>query len=349
MAAPYVPVHWNRHKLFYDIVIGVGIALYIATFIAISGAGGRPSANTSPAILIISALGACAFFMLHVILAIGPLARLSPIFLPLLYNRRHLGVSFFLVALSHASYATIFYHAYGVLNPLVSLFVSNPRYDSIGAFPFESLGAFALAIFFLMAVTSHDFWLNNLSPVVWKSMHMLIYPAYGLVVAHVLLGAASGHGGSATYVWTTTAGFAFIATLHLSAAIVQYFRDKAGERLIAVGWLDAGPAREIPENCARVVSTPGGEGIAVFRYDGKVSAVSNQCPHQMGPLGEGRVIDGCITCPWHGRQFDPATGRSPSPFVEKIATYSLRLASGRVFVNPEPNAPGVPAEPAKIG
>jgi len=349
MAATYTPVHWNRHKKTYDLLIGCSIALYIAIFIVVATATGSASANTSPEILIISALGACAFFMLHVILAIGPLARLSPAFLPLLYNRRHLGVSFFLVALAHASYATIWYHAYGVLNPLVSLFVSNPRYDAIGAFPFEALGAFALLIFFVMAATSHDFWLNNLSAVVWKSIHMLIYPAYALVVLHVLLGAASGHGGSVLYVWATAAGFAAIASLHVVAGAVQYLRDKGQERMIAVGWLDAGPVLDIPEKCARIVAAPGGEGIAIFRYDGKVSAVSNRCAHQMGPLGEGRVIDGCITCPWHGWQYDPATGRSPPPFVEKVATYEVRLASGRVFVNPKANAIGVRSEPAKIG
>jgi len=162
-------------------------------------------------------LGACAFFMLHVILAIGPLARLSPAFLPLLYNRRHLGVSFFLVALAHASYATIWYHAYGVLNPLVSLFVSNPRYDAIGAFPFEALGAFALLIFFVMAATSHDFWLNNLSAVVWKSIHMLIYPAYALVVLAIPLIGTGDFLGTGRYVMVAfpvmAAGGHLLATL----------------------------------------------------------------------------------------------------------------------------------------
>jgi sulfoxide reductase heme-binding subunit YedZ len=251
MAATYTPVHWNRHKRIYDLAIWVGVGLYIGVFIAVATATGSASADTSPEILAISAMGACAFFMVHVILAIGPLARLSPIFLPLLYNRRHLGVSFFLIALSHATLATIWYHGYGVLNPLVSLFVSNPRYDAIGAFPFESLGAFALLIFFVMAATSHDFWLNNLSAVVWKTVHMLIYPAYALVVLHVLLGAASGHGGSALYVWFTAAGFALIVGLHVTAGVVQYLRDKGQERIIAVGWIDAGTAIDIPTN-ARV-------------------------------------------------------------------------------------------------
>ena len=348
MAATYKAVHWNRHKIVYDVVIWLGIAIYIAVFFAVATATGVASANTNPEILAISALGACAFFMLHVILAIGPLARLSPIFLPLLYNRRHLGVSFFLVALSHGTFATIWYHGYGVLNPIVSLFVSNPRYDAIGAFPFESLGVFALVIFFVMAVTSHDFWLNNLSAAVWKTLHMLIYVAYALIVLHVLLGAASGHGGSPIYVWFTAAGFALIVSLHAAAGIIQYVRDKRQERMLAVGWIDAGTVSDIPENCARIVSAPGAEGIAVFKYAGKISAVSNRCAHQMGPLGEGCIVDGLVTCPWHGWQYDPATGRSPPPFVERVATYNVRLANGRVFVNPKPNPLGKAAEPAKV-
>lgn len=348
MAATYKSVHWNRHKVIYDLVIWAGIAAYVAIFLVVAAATGSPAANSSPEILAISALGACAFFMLHVILAIGPLARLSPVFLPLLYNRRHLGVSFFLIALGHATLGTIWYHGYGVINPIVSLFVSNPRYDAIDAFPFESLGAVALVIFFVMAATSHDFWLNNLSAVLWKTVHMLIYPAYALVVLHVLLGAASGHGGDPIYVWFTAGGFVLITGLHLAAGVKQYLRDKDQERMIAVGWIDAGTAIDIPEKCARIVSAPGGEGIAVFRYDGKVSAVSNRCAHQMGPLGEGCIVDGLVTCPWHGWQYDPRTGRSPPPFVERVATYNIRLANGRVFVNPKPNPLGTPAEPVEI-
>jgi len=49
--------------------------------------------------------------------------------------------------------------------------VSNQRYDSLADFPFQPLGFFALLILFLMAATSHDFWLHNLSAAVWKRSH----------------------------------------------------------------------------------------------------------------------------------------------------------------------------------
>jgi sulfoxide reductase heme-binding subunit YedZ len=348
MAVTYKPVLWNRHKRVYDVVIGVGIALYLAIFIAV-GMATADSANTSIEILAISALGACAFLMLHVVLAIGPLARLSATFLPLLYNRRHLGVSLFVVAAAHATFATVWYHGFGVLNPLVSLFVSNPRYDAIGSFPFESLGAVALVILFLMAATSHDFWLNNLSSTVWKTLHMLVYVAYGAVVLHVLLGAASGHGGSPPYVWAVVVGFVIIAGLHLGAAIAQGGRDRAQRSAPKNDWIDAGPADAIPHRRARIVIAPSGAQIAIFRYDGKVSAVSNVCAHQMGPLGEGCIVDGLVTCPWHGWQYDPATGRSPPPYTERVETFNVRVENGRILVDPKPNAKGAPATPAAIG
>lgn len=348
MAATYKPVLWNRHKRIYDAVLVAGIALYVAVFVAV-GFATAGTANTSMEILTISALGACAYFMIHVVLAIGPLARLSPKFLPLLYNRRHLGVALFVVAAAHATYATIWYHGFGVINPIVSLFVSNPRYDAIGAFPFESLGAFALVVLFFMAITSHDFWLNNLSPAVWKTLHMLIYPAYGAMVLHVLLGAASGHGGSPLYAWATAAGFVFIAGLHIVAAFVQGARDRKATTADPGEWIDACAVADIPEKRARRVTTPKGDQIAIFRYDGKVSAISNVCAHQMGPLAEGCIIDGLVTCPWHGWQYDPTTGRSPAPYTEKVETFAVRVKDGRVFVNAKPNPKGAAVTPAVIG
>ncbi|MEL7090079.1 MAG: Rieske 2Fe-2S domain-containing protein, partial [Planctomycetota bacterium] len=90
------------------------------------------------------------------------------------------------------------------------------------------------------------------------------------------------------------------------------------------------------------------ERIAVLRYDGRVSAVSNVCAHQHGPLGEGKVVDGCLTCPWHGYQYHPHNGQSPPPYTEKIPTYQVKIEGTRILVNPKPLPPGTPVEPAKI-
>lgn len=349
MAATYKAVTWNRHKIVYDAIVLLGISAFVGGYMALAPMIAPQAANTSPEVMLISALGACAFFMLHVVLAIGPLARLSPAFLPLLYNRRHLGVMLFLVALAHAAIAIVWYHGFSVVNPILSIFLNAGDYQGIGGFPFEVLGAFALTILFLMAATSHDFWLNNLSPAIWKLLHMSVYVAYAALIGHVLLGAARESGDPGLSAWITLTGFAIIAGLQIAAGVAAWRADIASDRAVREGWLDVGPALEIPDTRARIVSPPGGEKIAVFRYDGKLSAVSNVCRHQMGPLGEGKVVDGCITCPWHGWQYKPDTGKSPPPYLETVVTYQTRILDGRVFVDPKARTRDNPATPTAIG
>jgi sulfoxide reductase heme-binding subunit YedZ len=181
MSTHYAPVLWNKQKRRYDnIMLGI-MGLYLLVFVVLNLV---IHPNISPETLIIRATGTLAFLMLHVILSIGPLCRLNARFLPLLYNRRHLGVTMFLIALIHGIFNIIQFQALGNVDPLVSLFTSNIHYGSLANFPFQVLGFFALIILFLMAATSHDFWLKNLHPKVWKSLHMMVYMAYALLVFH---------------------------------------------------------------------------------------------------------------------------------------------------------------------
>ena len=59
-------------------------------------------------------------------------------------------------------------------------------------------------------------------------------------------------------------------------------------------------------------------------------------PWAGGPLGEGRIIDGCVTCPWHGYQYRPEDGAAPAPFTERVPTFRLRLVGGRILLDPRP-------------
>src|SRR5262249_15820541 len=138
--------------------------------------------------LLIRAFGTLALLLLHIVLSIGPLCRLDRRFLPLLYNRRHLGVTMFIIALVHGVFSIVQFHALGDVSPFISLFLSNTRYGSVSSFPFQILGFMALLILSLMAATSHDFWLHNLSAPAWKRIHMMVYGAYALLIAHVVLG-----------------------------------------------------------------------------------------------------------------------------------------------------------------
>ena len=222
MSVQYGAIGWNRQKKVYDLTLLSLLALYLGIFVGV-GAWRNPSVTAET--LLIRAFGTAAFLLLNVVLCIGPLSRLDRRFLPLLYNRRHLGVVTFLLGLAHGGFGLIQFHALGNVNPLVSLFISNPRYGSVADFPFQALGFFALIILFLMAATSHDFWLRNLSAPMWKRLHMLVYLAYALLVAHVTLGALQSET-SPVLAAALIVGVATVLSLHLAAA----FREKRVDR-----------------------------------------------------------------------------------------------------------------------
>ncbi|MEM9617317.1 MAG: Rieske 2Fe-2S domain-containing protein [Pseudomonadota bacterium] len=347
MAHEYKAIQWNGNKIAYDLYLLVAIAAFIAIFMVVGLATHESGHTADPVVLLIRALGTAAFALLTVVLAIGPLARMNKRFLTMLYNRRHLGVITFVVASAHFGLALLWYHGGGPLNPFVSLFVSNSQYDSIPGFPFEVLGFAAFLIMLVMAATSHDFWLNNLSAPVWKTIHMLVYPAYALLVTHIVLGALMTEK-SMVYPLLTATAFLGVSGLHIVSGLREWGADSGMKRLKVKGWIEICAPDDIAENRAVIAPLPKGDRVAVFRYDNKISAVTNACRHQSGPLGEGRVVDGCITCPWHGWQYRPDDGVSPPPFTEKIATYNVKIEGGRIFVDPKPNKPGVKTAPALI-
>jgi len=344
MTNQYRAITWTPHKLRYDLFMVIGIACYLILFVLIGrlvqGDRGFDATVTS-----IRAMGTCAFVLLHIILSIGPLARLNPKWLPLLYNRRHLGVTTCLMAIVHAVLVTMYYHGGSKMNPLVSLLVNTTR-TGVG---FEVYGIGALLILLLLAVTSHDFWLHALGSCAWKWLHMLVYVAYVLLVAHVALGVLQDQNG-----WLMSsllfAGIAIVSSLHIAAGLHEVRADRmmVGSSSEDGGWIQAGAADSYVDGQAKIVRCPHGERIAVYRHNGSLRAVTNVCAHQGGPLGEGRIIDGCITCPWHGYQYYPQNGQSPPPYSEKIATYDVKIERGTVLVRCTANAPGTSTVPVAL-
>ncbi len=348
MSAKYVTVQWTKRKIIYDAMVVLGTAVYIALFTMI-GHAARP--DVSGPILDMRAYGSCAFLMLTIILCLGPLARIDKRFLPLVYNRRHFGVAMFLVAAVHAWKVLSFYHAYSDVPELVSLLTNDASFTK-SSWPFQLFGSWALLIVFVMAVTSHDFWQKTLGGTTWKSLHMLVYVAYALAVLHVAYGALQleTHWAYATLV---CAAAGTVIGLHLVAGARSNALDRRGVTWAThegARWIDAGPPGRIPKNRALPVLVPNGERIAIVRDGERVHAVHGVCAHQGGPLYEGKVIDGCLTCPWHGWQYKPGDGCSPPPFTEKIPTYRVCLSGeGHLLVDPMPLAAGTPTEGVLIG
>ncbi|MEO1191946.1 MAG: Rieske 2Fe-2S domain-containing protein [Pseudomonadota bacterium] len=342
MSASFEPVLWNRNKYLYDALLLVCVVVYITAFLTLAPLLQDPTRLVSGATLHMRAFGSCAFLMLTVILCIGPLARLDRRFLPLLYNRRHFGVLTCLVALTHMVYVLGWYYNFTSIPTWEAVLISNTSFGQVLGFPFEVFGIFALICLLILAATSHDFWLAFLTAPVWKRLHLLIYPAYAAVVAHVGLGYLQDTDNPG-FALVAGGGALLVAGLHIAAARKPRLALAEGSDWVSVCAVD-----EIPDKRARIVRLSPTERAAVFRHKGKLSAVSNACAHQNGPLGEGRVVYDCITCPWHGYQYRLEDGCSPPPFTEKIPTYNLKLEGRQVLIDRRANPAGTYVEPLAI-
>ncbi|KAB1190431.1 Rieske 2Fe-2S domain-containing protein [Haloferax sp. MBLA0076] len=110
-------------------------------------------------------------------------------------------------------------------------------------------------------------------------------------------------------------------------------------------------AADFGEGERRIVSLPHGD-VAVIHTDKGYRALSNRCPHQDGPVGEGLVSKSLrlcpggtgvsdlgvdpdrpvVSCPWHGWQFFLEDGRHVSDPQYRIPTFDVVVRDGDVFV-----------------
>jgi nitrite reductase/ring-hydroxylating ferredoxin subunit len=279
-------------------------------------------------VFLTQASAALAFLFFSTALSLGPLSRLWRPAIKLIYNRRHLGVTTWALAAFHA---TLVMH-YGVNWKPANFFVTMPGERFLGV-PFPLYGVAAFAILSAMAITSWDYFLHVWGPAGWKRLHMAAYAAYGLLVIHALTRLASDEGPiPAKLAVPFFAVVGIVVALHLTAA----FKEARADRVAAArpdGLVPLGDFSDLAEGEARPAFV-GSERLAVVRFGGRLYALSNVCPHQNGPLGEGRVRDGYLECPWHGYQFDPRTGQSPPGFSDLVQTYSIVTIDGTTYLAP---------------
>ena len=92
-----------------------------------------------------------------------------------------------------------------------------------------------------------------------------------------------------------------------------------------------GRTSDVPAGEGRTV-TIAGKGYAVFRDNGRFYALENRCPHSGGPLSDGMVGGGFVTCPLHGWKFDLATGEAVSGGTGRAAAVPVTEEDGLVFL-----------------
>ena len=96
-------------------------------------------------------------------------------------------------------------------------------------------------------------------------------------------------------------------------------------------WIDAGPAGKLAQGDAVEVLVAG-QVVAVFRTAEGLFAIDGMCAHQGGPIAEGIVESGCVTCPWHGWQYELATGIQTINRQPLQQTYPVREREGRLEI-----------------
>ena len=76
----------------------------------------------------------------------------------------------------------------------------------------------------------------------------------------------------------------------------------------------------------------GGRTIALSRVNGVICALDGTCPHEGGPLGKGDIENGHVTCPWHGWEFDPCTGKDAYNPARGVESFPVEEREDGVYV-----------------
>jgi nitrite reductase/ring-hydroxylating ferredoxin subunit len=101
--------------------------------------------------------------------------------------------------------------------------------------------------------------------------------------------------------------------------------------MAADGFVTVARADEIPPGTVARVQA-GEREIAVAHCDDGFFALQNECLHLKGPLGEGRIDDHVLTCPWHGWQYDVRTGENEFDRAIQLRTYPVHVSNGEVQI-----------------
>jgi nitrite reductase (NADH) small subunit len=98
-----------------------------------------------------------------------------------------------------------------------------------------------------------------------------------------------------------------------------------------MNWVRIGALEDVPLYEGRRVTVEG-RRIAIFRTTDGVHAVDADCPHAGGPLQDGIVADGCVTCPLHGWRFDLRSGAPLAGGPRSLDVHEVTVRDGELLL-----------------
>ncbi|MGN6547499.1 MAG: Rieske (2Fe-2S) protein [Aureliella sp.] len=72
--------------------------------------------------------------------------------------------------------------------------------------------------------------------------------------------------------------------------------------------------------------------IAVFQTPTGYYAVDGMCAHQGGPIAKGALDGSCVTCPWHGWQYDVTSGKNLLTGRKMLSTYPVEVRGDQLWI-----------------
>ncbi len=100
----------------------------------------------------------------------------------------------------------------------------------------------------------------------------------------------------------------------------------------AAEWTAVLPDSELPEDESRRVDADG-VPVMLYRHANRLTVLAATCSHMGGPLDEGAIEGGCVTCPWHGSVFrleDGGIVRGPATSPQP--RFDARVRDGQIEV-----------------
>lgn len=97
-------------------------------------------------------------------------------------------------------------------------------------------------------------------------------------------------------------------------------------------WTDVAAVRGLVDGKPRRVEVDG-TPVLLLRQGDRIQAIGATCPHLGGPLDEGSIEGGTVTCPWHGSVFSLDDGSLiHGPAMMPVVAYEVRVKDGRIAI-----------------
>lgn len=96
-------------------------------------------------------------------------------------------------------------------------------------------------------------------------------------------------------------------------------------------WVTVGKITDFTAGAGKMVVV-NGRHVALFRLGDQFHALDNLCLHRGGPLCEGAIAQGVVTCPWHGWSFEIATGTMVQDSRVGVSRHDVCVQDGEIAV-----------------